>query len=263
VDTQPTMSACEVCKKPAKSFCGACMSAAYCSRACLVIGWKDIHQIQCGFLPKGLKGLKFRPLSKKGPSQSPPTGSPLCTLADEVSHSGDDVVESYYRHSPPGGDLGQYLRKISSNNLVYLDDALFVQVVLAARGHLSNRPLIFGVGGWAPWVLLDGQLKNTDLGECRPGYYAPKSGSACKIVNKALGTGGKWLLGPDKLGRYLGLGDDGPVRLPLRSWHIMLVRGLVREKKNNTRKDDGLQILMVDGLKESDCEVHRVNPTPH
>jgi hypothetical protein len=157
--------------------------------------------------------------------------SSLCLLARSTSTNGGEGLglESFYVHPERARTgLKEYLEGLGSSMVV--DCALFVQLVAAAEGILgraSTGPLVFGIGGWAPWLVLERAAKAPSY--LAPGYYSSTDPAVISLLQHAPSCKGQWLSGPDKKGRYLGMTEDGPMRLWLPQWHERFIAGLKKE----------------------------------
>jgi hypothetical protein len=202
------------------------LSASYCGRKCQVADWKSRHGRTCARLPKPLLAVKLRLIGgAERPCKHLTEASALCSRAEARNENGEDAFEGFYRHPPAAReDLGAFLKGLGPD--VAVDDALFVQLVAAALGRLGpeSGPLVFAVGGLAPWLLLERALSTP--AKLMPGYFAPTDSDAFELARRPPRPGGRWLAGPDSKGRFLGMAPGGPARLPLSAWHELILRGL-------------------------------------
>lgn len=246
---------CRVCGAPASSACGGCRSASYCSRDHQLADWNATHKFTCAKLPPALKGvsIQWRPQAAT---------SALVAGAENVSASGEPpYLEEFYRHPESArNDFGEYLKELATKAPIVADDALFVQLVLAAHGLLAEvkGPLMFGAGDWAPWLVTKRARAAPGEEALRPGYLTPADPAAAKTVQKTPSGGGQWLLGPDGNNMFLGLAPEGPARLPLRAWHRSVldqIRAEASEAPPEIRQAVGL--LLIDDLEYEKYELRR------
>lgn len=254
---------CAVCGTPTTLNCVNC-EVHYCKKECQVADWRKGHKYTCAKLPDALKLVK---LHFPEPGQNITKVSALCVKGITTESGGEDALfEGFYTH-PPEARQGfkSYLQEIAgAEKVITVDCALFVQLVLAARGLLCNDdgPLVFGIGAWAPWLVSQRAREDKTIlpginSDYFPGYFAPKNPAHARVVQRTA-SGGQWLLGPNKNGLYLGMAKSGPMRLPLEGWHKTLVDGLqVEMGRTDPDTRQQIAILLVDDLTFDDYEVYR------
>lgn len=257
-------TACAVCGTPTELNCVNC-KVYYCKKECQVADWRKGHKYTCAKLPGELGSVRLH-FPEAG--QNVTETSALCVAGAKSESGGGDgaLFEGFYVHPPEARrDFKSHLQKIAGDEkTVAADDALFVQMVLAARGLLGkdSGPLAFAVGAWAPWLATKRAREDKTIlpginSEFFPGYFAPKNAAHALTVQRA-GSGGQWLLGPDKNGLYLGMARSGPIRLPLEEWHKVVIARLQNAMEHvdpATRQQ--VAILLVDELSFDDYEICR------
>lgn len=273
-EAAPRVAACGICREPASNLCSGCRQAAYCGPDHQRSHWPR-HRLECARLPQVLKNFRLVVVGNADVHKN----STLILRAGAVSEEGEgERRECFYRYpeiadTPEGysAQFAQYLATVADRGAVGVDDALFVQLVLAAEGRLGDSaasPLVFATGLVGPWMVTKRAREDlTPLPGVNtatyPGLYAPQSAKARSALYKAFGRreGSLWLLGPDANNSYLGLGETGPARRLLFEWHERLIarlEELVRLLPIEAAQE--IRLLLVDDLAADKYAVLRAPP---